>query len=163
MSTFNYKGKTISIPNGYSQLDVLKSLRKGDHVYYTSFHSKEYTNILKTRGWPNRKLITKKAKNNVYTIEINVELLIQNVVKGTDAYKGGLRGGFIKIKVLDSELYIGGDVILAINGISLDSEKSINDLKDLQNKFSLIKQDKIEVDVLREGKVIKLFLNVTRN
>lgn len=80
MSTFNYKGKTISIPNGYSQLDVLKSLRKGDHVYYTSFHSKEYTNILKTRGWPNRKLITKKAKNNVYTIEINVELLIQNVV-----------------------------------------------------------------------------------
>ena len=80
MSTFNYKGKTISIPNGYSETDVLKSLQKGNNVYYTSFHSKEYINVLKTRKLPNRKLITKKAKGNVFTIELNVELLIQNVV-----------------------------------------------------------------------------------
>lgn len=80
MSSFKYKGKIISIPNGYSETDVLKSLQKGHNVYYTSFHSKEFNDVLKTNNWPNRKRITKKAKDNVYTIEFNVELLIQNVV-----------------------------------------------------------------------------------
>lgn len=93
----------------------------------------------------------------------NGGLLIQNVVKGTAAYKAGLRGGFIKIQIQGSELYIGGDVILSINGITLDSERNMKDLQGLKNQFNLIGQDKIEVDILREGKVVKLYLNSINN
>ena len=71
MSTLNYKGKTISIPNGYSQTDVLKSLQKGPDVYFTSFHSTEFSNLLEIQNYPNRKKYFKKAKDNVYVIEFN--------------------------------------------------------------------------------------------
>ena len=80
MSTLNYKGKTISIPNGYSQTDVLKSLQKGPDVYFTSFHSTEFSNLLEIQNYPNRKKYFKKAKDNVYVIEFNNELLIQNIL-----------------------------------------------------------------------------------
>lgn len=89
-------------------------------------------------------------------------VLIQNVIKGTAAYKAGLRGGYIKINIQGSDLYIGGDVILAINGISLNNEQSVIDLNDLKNEFSTISQNEIEIDVLREGKVMKLYLNISK-
>jgi Holliday junction resolvase-like predicted endonuclease len=137
MSTFKYKGKTISIPNGYSQLDVLKSLRKGNNVYNTSFHSKEFNDIVSTH-WPNRKLISKKAKGNVYIIEFNVELLIQNVVNN-DFYftipQDILRDNRIKILIESSFC----DLLPSLDTDQTNDKTYYNIIFNTINKYNLEK------------------------
>lgn len=139
MSTFKYKGKVISIPNGYSETDIIKSLKKGDNVYYTSFHSKEFSKLTQqTKNWPNRKDISKKAKDNVYTIEFNVELLIQNVVK--DNFYFTIPEYIVsdsKIKILIESSFC--DLLPSLNTFQTNDELYYNIILNTINKYNLQK------------------------
>lgn len=138
MSTFKYKGKTISIPNGYSETDVIKSIKKGDNVYYTSFHTKEYNNFLQTQNFPNRKDLLKKAKDNVYKIEFNLELLIQNVVN--DKFYFTIPEYIIndsKIKILIESCLC--DLLPSPNTFQINDKRYYNIILNTVNKYNLQK------------------------
>jgi serine protease Do len=82
-------------------------------------------------------------------------LLIQRVAFDSLAYKSGLKAGIIPIAIGENELYIGGDIILEVNGISISP--NIQDTCDIRDRIG--KKEKggyTEFKILREGKIITL-------
>jgi S1-C subfamily serine protease len=82
-------------------------------------------------------------------------ILIQRVAKNSPGYKLGLKPSTIPATIGDQELFVGGDIILEVQGIPIsfdpDALDNIRDIlaarPDLTN---------IEFKVLREGKIVKL-------
>lgn len=138
MSSFKFKGNNINVPNGYSQTDVLKSIQKGADVHFNSFHSTEFSNLLETQNYPNRKDLFKKAKDNVYTIEFNLELLIQNIVN--DKFYFTIPQHIIndsKIKILIESSWC--DILPSINGLQSNDKIYFNIIFNTINKYNLQK------------------------
>ncbi|MEZ5083509.1 MAG: trypsin-like peptidase domain-containing protein [Bacteroidales bacterium] len=81
-------------------------------------------------------------------------LLVQRVVSHSPAHNMGLRGGKTMAIIDDDEVLLGGDIILDVNGISLDDE--IAALKIREKLLSLKKGDTVTLKVLRAGKTINL-------
>ncbi len=83
-----------------------------------------------------------------------VGLLVQRIASGSPAERIGLRAGTLRATVGDEELIVGGDIILAIQGISLGEPSGyvlVRDrLKELHPGAS------ITVTVLRAGRKIDL-------
>lgn len=100
------------------------------------------------RGWIDASFlpINKKiAKLLGYSIDYG--LMIIEILKGGEAYKAGLRGGNQRAIYGNSIIYIGGDIIIAINEIPI---KEYSDLtKILKNKRA---GDLIKVEYLRNNK-----------
>jgi serine protease Do len=82
-------------------------------------------------------------------------LLIQRVADASPGYAMGLRPGKIPVRIGGEEFLIGGDIILAIQGIavSTETEKSC-DLR--QTLLELAPGSRIEVKVLRAGTIVTL-------
>ena len=77
-------------------------------------------------------------------------LLIQKVAANSIAARMGLRGGRIPIKIENVELFIGGDILLKVEGVQLH----LKNLKQIRMKINSVKEDKpITFTILREGKV----------
>ncbi|KQC31538.1 hypothetical protein AAY42_00920 [Flagellimonas eckloniae] len=82
-------------------------------------------------------------------------LLVQRVVRSSPYGKLGLRGGTVKATINDTDILLGGDIILAINGIRF--EMTDETLKKLGDYAASVKSgDPIVLEVLREGKIIAL-------
>jgi len=78
-------------------------------------------------------------------------LLVQRVVENSPAARLGLRGGFMKARVGDRTLTVGGDVILGVQGMPC------NETHRVQDALAVLKPgDRVTVTVLREGKVLDL-------
>ncbi len=77
-------------------------------------------------------------------------LLVVSVTENGLGDKLGLRGGYINATLEDEELLIGGDIILEIAGIKIDSKEAI-DL--LIEKIELFDNKKFKVKYLRDGKI----------
>lgn len=84
-------------------------------------------------------------------------LLVQQVAKGSVAYKMGIRGGAVKINYNDSEMFIGGDVILAIDDIATDSKDNFIKIEKQLHKYGKI--TRFSITLLREGKIKKMMWN----
>ena len=82
-------------------------------------------------------------------------LLIQRVADASPGYVMGLQPGTVPVRIGGEEFLIGGDVILAIQGIAIstDTEKSC-DLR--QALLDVTPGSRIEVTVLRAGKILTL-------
>lgn len=81
MSTFKYKGKDISIPNGYSQEDLLKTYKhKRIPFAFTSEHSYKKYAIESGLGLFNRYDFFKNIDKLIYHIQFSHELIIDNLV-----------------------------------------------------------------------------------
>lgn len=78
-------------------------------------------------------------------------LLVQRVVDGTPAAQLGLRGGFVKAKVGERTLTVGGDVILRVQDMPCDETHRVQDAL-----AALKPGDRLTVTVLREGQVHEL-------
>jgi len=76
-------------------------------------------------------------------------LLVQRVAAGSPAARIGLRGGTIPMRIQGEEILIGGDVILAVEGIVAEDEESFARIVDLVR--SLKPGQEITVTVLRDG------------
>lgn len=86
-------------------------------------------------------------------------LLVQKVLDLSPADIAGLKGSKIPIRLFDEEFKIGGDIILAVNGIALESEDSV-----LQIYLSMAKaQDKkhVKLTILRAGALLEKEITIT--
>jgi serine protease Do len=81
-------------------------------------------------------------------------ILVENVAAGSPASAIGLQGGNLNAQIAGQNFTLGGDVILAINGIVIGSPDFGNRI-DEKNR-SLRGDDQFVLRVLREGNVIEL-------
>jgi len=81
-------------------------------------------------------------------------LLIQSVVKDSMANQIGLNGGSIKISYDGKPVVIGGDIILKINDISLDSLQNFKKIQ--KNLLKVFDAKSITVTIFRNGKIQEL-------
>ena len=80
-------------------------------------------------------------------------LLLQRVVKGSIAEKAGLRAGTIPAKIGNQTLMLGGDVIVAIDGLICANP---HDFEALRNKTALDDQNTYSLRILRDGQEMEL-------
>ena len=83
-------------------------------------------------------------------LDINRGLLVSQVVKGGNAEKSGLKGGTKAVRYNVSIIYLGGDIITQIDGISIMSIADYYSV--LENKLP---GDEISVTVHRDKKDLK--------
>ncbi len=89
----------------------------------------------------------------IFNVPQENAILIQRVAKGSPAHKLGLKGGSVQAQIGDNKLTVGGDILLSINGISLDNTGSY--LKARESVSNLSEDSEVSVIVLRSGTRIK--------
>jgi len=82
-------------------------------------------------------------------------LLVQRVAEGSPAQRFGLRPGALRIAVGDDRLMIGGDIILAVEGISLGADDSYESIRRRLIEVRAAGHP-IRVTVLRGGETLEL-------
>jgi S1-C subfamily serine protease len=82
-------------------------------------------------------------------------LLVQRVAAGSPADKLGLRAGRLPTMIGEHRLLVGGDIILAVEGIGLDAPEAYESIRRrlIENRAA---QQAIRVTVLRGGETIEL-------
>ncbi len=81
-------------------------------------------------------------------------MLVEAVAENSLGSHLGIEGGLIKATIADVELVLGGDVILEVQGISLNDPDARKKIRDVMS--GLKDGDKITVRVLRGGEIIEL-------
>ncbi|MEL0650831.1 trypsin-like peptidase domain-containing protein [Algibacter sp. TI.3.09] len=84
-------------------------------------------------------------------------VLIQRVTPNSFADKVGLKPGVIQAEILGQKLWLGGDIILSIQGLSCNAPHDLGSIK--KQIESLKIGDKVLIEVLRKGKVLTLESN----
>ena len=82
-------------------------------------------------------------------------VLIQRVAAGSPGALLGLRSGTIQAKILDQELILGGDIVLEVGDIEMNSNPTTEDATD-QYLRGLPVGAPIRIKILRGGKVVTL-------
>ena len=80
-------------------------------------------------------------------------LLVTSVTPNSPAYFLGIRGGYLKAIIAERPILVGGDIILSIDGITLDSVESVSKVwAELSSKKQF---DTVKFKVLRSGEIKK--------
>ncbi|MEX0288379.1 MAG: S1C family serine protease [Flavobacteriaceae bacterium] len=86
-------------------------------------------------------------------------LLVERVVPLSPADFAGLKGGLLTKEFNEEEIVLGGDVILSVNGVKLESmyllEKVVEDVKKTRNEKSTLR-----IEILRGGSVENLTIQL---
>ena len=84
-------------------------------------------------------------------------VLVQRVVPNSFAHNIGLKPGFLQSEILGQKLWLGGDIILSIQGMSCNTPHDLGTIKvQIEN---LQKGDNVLIEVLRKGERIILEAN----
>jgi len=104
------------------------------------------------RGWVDATMVQLfPALVRYAKFPVNSGLLVSRTRKGGLADKAGLRQGSDPVQYGRSVIYLGGDIITAVDGVS------INSLSDLYSALEHSKPgDKVKLDVIRGGNPMKL-------
>lgn len=87
-------------------------------------------------------------------------VLIQRVTPNSFADKIGLQPGVIQGEILGQKLWLGGDIVLSIQGLTCNEP---HDLVNIKNQIENLKVgDKVLIEVLRKGKRITLEANFSQ-
>ena len=78
-------------------------------------------------------------------------ILVQNVTKNSPAYFMGMKGGYINAIIGEHQIAIGGDIILSIDKVKLDSPKHVKEAIDHLNSMS--SGQKYTISILRNGEI----------
>ncbi len=81
-------------------------------------------------------------------------LLIQRVSANSPAGKMGLLPGQFKVNFLGQEIWLGGDIVLSVQGITCDAPHNFDNIKEQLNRLEPGKP--FVMQVLRKGKVLDL-------
>jgi serine protease Do len=84
-------------------------------------------------------------------------VLMQRVTPNSFADKIGLKPGVIQAEILGQKLWLGGDIILSIQGLSCNAPHDLGNIK--KQIESLKVGDKVLIEVLRKGKIKTLEAN----
>ena len=101
------------------------------------------------RGWLDITMVQLDSSIIEYaSLPVSSGILISQVVAGGQSEKGGLRGGTQKVQYGSSIIYLGGDVIVAVNG------EKVSEYGDLYTALvSTHPGDKVPVMVMRKGEL----------
>ena len=81
-------------------------------------------------------------------------MLIQHVVKGSVADKAGLKGGDTLARIEGNSIWIGGDIVLEIQGTICDGPHNFKEIKDQITELK--SGEAFMIKVLRSGKIEEL-------
>ena len=81
-------------------------------------------------------------------------MLVQHVVKDSVADKAGLKGGNMLARIEGSSVWIGGDIVLEIQGTICDGPHNFKAIKD--QIASLKSGEAFAIKVLRSGEIVEL-------
>ncbi|MEP1488342.1 MAG: trypsin-like peptidase domain-containing protein [Algibacter sp.] len=81
-------------------------------------------------------------------------VLVQRVTPNSFADKIGLKPGVIQAEILNQKIWLGGDIILSMQGLSCNEPHDLGNIK--KQIESLKIGDKVLIEVLRKGKVLTL-------
>lgn len=100
------------------------------------------------RGWLDILSVELNEQIAEYSsLPVRKGILVSQVVPGGGADKGGIRGGNEAVQYGQSIIYLGGDVIIAINGKSIDGYEDY-----FSALFNTKPGDSVDVTVMRGGK-----------
>ncbi|MEM1135406.1 MAG: trypsin-like peptidase domain-containing protein [Bacteroidota bacterium] len=149
---FNLNGEVIgvvsnilSVSGGFQGIgfaatsNIVQELLLNNHVFWSGMDATPLTGKLA----------------RIFNVPQPDGLLVQRVVLLSPMGLLGLEGGDTKVKINDQELIIGGDIILAINGIKFEMNDDTLS-KIAKNTASTKPDDPYKLTVLRGGKVITL-------
>jgi S1-C subfamily serine protease len=87
--------------------------------------------------------------------------LVQRVAEGSPGWRLGLRPGTLRASIEGSDLLLGGDIILSVNGIDiLEGDASMDSIYEILS--SLKPGESVVARVLRSGQVVELSTVITR-
>lgn len=101
-------------------------------------------------------LLQKEEFANVFNLSLEGGILIQSIAKGSPAEKAGLRAGYIKASVNGRDIYLGGDIILAIDDHTACHVDCLAGVKS-----EMAEKDTINLSYLREGKTHNTTIDVS--
>jgi S1-C subfamily serine protease len=82
-------------------------------------------------------------------------LLVQRVAAGSPAERIGLRGGNLPVSMGDESVVLGGDVVLAVEGIAIGSPQAYEKIR--QCLIAARRDSRaVRISVLRDGAAIEL-------
>ena len=81
----------------------------------------------------------------ILNVPFNGGMLVESVVEGSPADSAGISGGFQKVLINESEITLGGDIILSVNGVTISRE--------LDN-IDFLNQKTYKIKLLRGGKIV---------
>jgi S1-C subfamily serine protease len=90
----------------------------------------------------------------IFNLPQSAGILVERVAAGSASARIGLRPGSYRAEIEGHELMVGGDVILAIQGIPVGSKDF--GVKVAQSVDDLAEDDLLELKVLRAGRIISL-------
>ncbi len=90
----------------------------------------------------------------ILNIEQGAGFIIENVADQSPAYFMGLKGGYQKVIIDDKEFLLGGDILLAANGIEFIGEKGLAEFLKLYQQMK--SGDKLKLKILRSGAIQEL-------
>jgi serine protease Do len=86
-------------------------------------------------------------------------LLVQRVAHGSLAERLGLRGGHIPTVIGGEQLLVGGDILVAVDGIALGTRNAYDDIR--RRLIGIRDRNgSLQVSVLRGGAIVNLTGNV---
>ncbi len=95
-----------------------------------------------------------KETAQIFNVPQQSGILVQRVVSDSPADRIGLKGGKYKATIAGKEVWIGGDIILEIQGTSCDTPHNFDLIKDeIEN---LVPEVPFVIMVLRGGQIIEL-------
>jgi S1-C subfamily serine protease len=81
-------------------------------------------------------------------------VLVQSVAEGSIAWRCGLHPGTLRATVEGEEIILGGDIILAVNGVDVYAAESFDDI--YSNITKVKPGDNLVITIFRQGKILKL-------
>ncbi len=149
---FNLKGEVIGI---VSQIKTITGGFQGIGFAATSNIAKDLL-IDKKIPWSGADFLPLSGKSaRLLNVPQNSGLLVQRVVSTSPYGKMGLRGGTVEATIDGTPVLLGGDVILAFNGIRFEmTDETLKKLGDFAN--SLQSGDVVALEILRDGKIVSL-------
>ncbi len=87
----------------------------------------------------------------IFNLPVKAGLLVQKVAPDSPADLLGLKGGFLPSKLGETDVILGGDIILQVNGITFENEDNIERIIERE-----VHADQVELDILRGGDIIQL-------
>jgi serine protease Do len=82
-------------------------------------------------------------------------LLVQRVARGSPAERFGLRGGDMPAAIAGEELIVGGDIVLAVEGIPLGAQNAYENIRKRMIEIR-DRNGSLRVTALRAGVVVEL-------
>src|SRR5215813_9972457 len=86
-------------------------------------------------------------------------VLVQRVAEGSIASRCGLQSGTLRATVEGEEIILGGDIILAVNGVDVNPEQSFDELYGQMTRTT--SGNNVVITVFREGKIVKLAIPIS--